>query len=66
MLLVCSTKRDYSCAQAQYFHDKAAQLNINTQVQPENLSHADINQTLGEKSDYTQAVNIFINTQLEN
>jgi acetyl esterase/lipase len=64
MLLVCSTRRDYSCLQAQDFSAQAKTLGVFTQVQPEDLSHGEINKDLGGQSDYTNAVDDFIKSKL--
>lgn len=64
MLLVCSTRRDYSCLQAQDFSARAKSLGALTLVLPEDLSHGEINKNLGMQSDYTQAVDDFIKARL--
>jgi len=62
VLLVCSTRREDSCSQAEHFAEKASSLNMKTVVLRENLSHRDINQNLGQESAYTQAVESFLRT----
>jgi acetyl esterase/lipase len=64
MLLVCSTRRDYSCLQAQDFNERAKNLGVLTHVLPEDLSHGEINKNLGIQSDYTKAVDDFIKSRL--
>lgn len=59
-LTVCSSRRSDSCAQAQAFAAKARALGTQAQVLPEDLSHAEINATLGEPSAYTTAVDRFL------
>ena len=61
-LLVCSTKRDDSCAQAEAFASKAQSLNVKTTLLRQNLTHKEINETLGLGGNYTQAVDYFIQT----
>ena len=60
MLLVCSSRRVESCANARRFADRAHGLHAPAQVLPEPLSHREINDTLGLPSDYTRAVDAFI------
>ena len=59
-LAVCSSQRKESCAQAQAFVDKARGYGTQARVLPENLSHEQINETLGEPSDYTAQVEAFM------
>jgi len=59
-LLVCSTKRDDSCTQADAFASKAKTLGINATVLRQAMLHKEINEALGEKSAYTEAVDGFI------
>jgi len=60
ILLVCSTKRTDSCSQADQFAAKALSMGTRTSVLKQNLSHADINQKLGESGAYTEAVETFL------
>lgn len=60
MLLVCSGLRLESCPQARAFAAKATSLGGNVRVQPEALSHRDINITLGTPGAYTDAVDDFL------
>lgn len=62
MLAVCSSRRDDSCQQAQDFVDKATSLGVRAERLPVDLSHRGINETLGKDSDYTRAVDTFLNT----
>ena len=59
-LAVCSSRRADSCGQAQAFAAKARGLGTRVQVLPEDLSHEEINATLGEPSSYTTAVDRFL------
>jgi len=59
-LAVCSSQRRESCAQAQAFVDKARGFGTQARVLPENLSHGEINERLGEPSDYTAQVEAFM------
>lgn len=60
MLLVCSSQRQDSCAQARGLARRAQDLRVPVQVLPEDLSHMQINRALGAPSDYTSAVDRFI------
>lgn len=64
MLLVCSTRRNDACPQAEAFRVKAATLGVAMQVQPENLSHAQVNRELGEPSAYTGRVDRWLDAVL--
>ena len=59
-LAVCSSRRSDSCGQAKAFATKARALGARVQVLPEDLSHGEINATLGESSAYTAAVDRFL------
>jgi arylformamidase len=59
ILLVCSTRRSDSCPQASGFAAKAASLGMKAEVLKEDLSHMQVNERLGEKPGYTQAVEAF-------
>jgi hypothetical protein len=60
LLAVCSAPRADSCAQARRYADKATGLGMRVEVLPQQLSHREINETLGADSAYTQAVDKFI------
>lgn len=60
MLLVCSSLRRESCPQARTFAAKATSLGGTVRVQPEALSHRDINVTLGKPGAYTDAIDDFL------
>ena len=62
VLLVCSTQRRHSCDEAATFADAARALGTNVTLLPENLSHGQINKSLGQNSAYTDAVDEFIHT----
>lgn len=64
LLAVCSTRRSDSCPQAARFTEKARSLGMRSSVLQENLSHEQINETLGEASAYTAAVDRFLNDAL--
>ena len=57
---VCSTKRDTSCSQGDDFAAKAKTLGVAAKVIREDLTHAEINDTLGLNSDYTKQVEEFM------
>jgi acetyl esterase/lipase len=60
ILAVCSSRRHDSCAHAQEFVAKAKALGGRASVQPEALTHAEINKTLGQPGPYTDAVDAFL------
>lgn len=60
MLAVCSSRRSDSCAQADLFAARAAELGVRAQVLRQDLSHRDINQALGLPGPYTEAVEAFM------
>ncbi|MGB7288658.1 MAG: alpha/beta hydrolase [Candidatus Macondimonas sp.] len=60
LLAVCSTRRTDACPQAYGFERKAASLGAAVTVLAQDLSHREINQSLGLDSGYTQAVEVFM------
>jgi arylformamidase len=60
MLLVCSTRRDDSCPQADAFARAAVRQHVRAQVEREDLSHEQINETLGAPGAYTDSVERFM------
>lgn len=64
MMMVCSSRRADSCAQAQAFADKARSLGGQTSVLSQDLSHGEINAKLGEPGAYTDAVSRFLREAL--
>ena len=60
MLLVCSSRREVACAQAEAFAAKATALGGSVSVLPVDLSHRGINTDLGEPGDYTDSVEAFL------
>ncbi|MES5813538.1 alpha/beta hydrolase [Pseudoxanthomonas sp. Soil82] len=56
MLVVCSTRRNDACPQAQAFQARATTLGVAVRVLPQALSHGQVNRELGLPSDYTAAV----------
>ncbi|MFZ4552015.1 MAG: alpha/beta hydrolase [Aquabacterium sp.] len=60
MLLVCSSKRDDSCPQAEAFAKAVTNNRAIASVLPENLSHSDINGELGLTNGYTKDVDQFL------
>ena len=60
MLAVCSSRRRESCGQADRFAAKANGLGGQVRVLREDLSHMQINATLGAASDYTSQVDAFM------
>ncbi len=65
MLVVCSTKRDDSCPPSYEFTKLATALSAPSQVLEQNLTHEEINETLGLPGAYTQTVDDFIQTLLK-
>lgn len=60
-LAICSTKRpDKPCDQASAFISQAISQQMNARLQPEALSHKEINQQLGLDNAYTQQVELFL------
>ena len=59
-LAVCSSRRRDSCPQAHAFVGKVHALGSRGRVLEEDLSHAQINKTLGVPSDYTTEVDTFL------
>ena len=64
LLAVCSSQRADSCPQARAFAEKARGFGVRVEVQPEDLSHAQINHELGAPSAYTDAVGRFVTSLL--
>ncbi len=60
MLIVCSTKRSDSCPQAKAFAAKANGMGGKVKVHEENLTHRDVNLTLGQGGGYTDEVESFL------
>jgi acetyl esterase/lipase len=60
LLAVCSSRRQDSCPQAEGYAARANALGMRVQVLPQNLSHREINQTLGQAGAYTSAVETFL------
>lgn len=62
MLIVCSSKRGDSCSPAREFAAKAMGDGGRVTVLPVALTHIQINDELGARSDYTDAVDAFLRT----
>jgi hypothetical protein len=60
MLAVCSSHRKESCPASDRFAAKANSLGGKVRVLREDLSHGEINATLGAPSDYTTQVDAFL------
>lgn len=60
LLAVCSSRREDACPQAQGFTDKARGLGMRVTVLPQDRSHAEINDELGQPGAYTDAVEDFL------
>jgi acetyl esterase/lipase len=60
VMAVCSSRRRDSCPQAHAFADKLQSLGGRSLVREEDLSHEEINKTLGQPSAYTAAVDAFL------
>jgi acetyl esterase/lipase len=61
-LAVCSSRRAASCAQAERLADRVNALGGRVAVLPQDLSHMEINSTLGQPGAYTGAVEAFLRT----
>jgi len=65
MLLVCSTQRaDGSCAQSRDFAAKVTAKGVRANVLPQDLTHEQVNATLGLPGAYTEAVDGFMTSLL--
>ncbi|WP_372017290.1 alpha/beta hydrolase [Pseudoxanthomonas sp. 10H] len=64
MLLVCSTRRNDACPQAEALRARAASLGVAMEVLPQDLSHAAVNRELGWPSAYTDAVDRWLDARL--
>ncbi len=64
LLAVCSSQRSDSCEQARRYAAKAGGFGTRVQVSAQDLSHMEINQSLGQEGAYTQAVDQFIRSLL--
>jgi arylformamidase len=62
ILAVCSSPRRDSCTQARSFVARAGSLGTRASVLAEDLSHREINETLGQAGPYTAAVDGFLRT----
>jgi acetyl esterase/lipase len=60
LLAICSSQRRIACPEAQRFVAKANSLGTRAAVLEQDLSHGQINETLGEESKYTTAVEAFM------
>jgi acetyl esterase/lipase len=60
MLLVCSSKRQESCPQAEAFDSKAQEVGVLAEVLPVDKGHRAINEDLGKPGSYTAEVDRFV------
>jgi arylformamidase len=60
LLAVCSSRRSDACEQARRYTAKAGEFGMRVQVLPKDLSHREINETLGQPGPYTEEVDQFI------
>ncbi|NGZ84123.1 alpha/beta hydrolase [Duganella aceris] len=60
LLAVCSSRRNDACPQAQGYAARAGALGMRAQVLPQDKSHREINETLGQPGAYTTAVEAFL------
>ncbi len=65
MLLVCSSRRPDACPQGRALAQKASGLGVVVGVQPEDMTHAEINRDLGKPSAYTQTVGARVDAWVE-
>ncbi len=65
LLAVCSSRRDDACLQANGLRHRATELGVHVQVLPQDLSHRQINETLGLPGAYTRAVDAFLQPLLQ-
>lgn len=64
LLAVCSSQRSDSCRQAEGLQARAQTLGVRIEVQPQDLSHGEINGRLGLPGPYTAAVTAFVDSLL--
>jgi arylformamidase len=64
MLVVCSTRRETSCPQAQAYAARAARVGVKVQVEPVALTHMEIDRQLGLPGPYSESVERWINSIL--
>jgi len=62
MLVICSSRRPGANLQARALAARAAQFGGRVEVLPVDLSHAEINETLGLRNGYTERVDAFLET----
>jgi arylformamidase len=60
MLLVCSSRRKYSCDQASEFTQAITAAGGTSYALPEDMSHGDINDELGKNAAYTAQIDDFL------
>ena len=60
LLAVCSSRRSDACQQGQQYASRATSLGVRAEVLPKDLSHAQINNLLGQEPVYTADVDAFI------
>ncbi|MGB1077566.1 MAG: carboxylesterase family protein [Bdellovibrionales bacterium] len=65
MALVCSEKREESCAQTLAFARQADTFGVETRIIERMLSHSQINTRLGDEGEYTDLVDDFIQSLLK-
>ena len=63
MLFVCSSRRKDACPQGRAMAEKGKTLGVAMEVLPQDLSHGEVNRALGLPSDYTKAVDAFVQRQ---
>lgn len=64
LLAVCSLQRKDACPQAEGLRRRAATLGSQVEVLPQDLSHREINEALGQPGGYTAAVDAFLQSLL--
>ncbi|MES2349443.1 MAG: alpha/beta hydrolase [Pseudomonadota bacterium] len=62
LLAVCSSRRRDACPQSQGFASGAGKLGIRALVLPQDKSHREINEALGQPGPYTDAVESFLSS----
>ncbi len=61
MLLVCSSRREVSCGQAEHFKQVMVSKGGKVYVLPKDMNHGDINDELGKDAVYTAQVDDYLN-----
>ncbi|MCW5649108.1 MAG: alpha/beta hydrolase [Ramlibacter sp.] len=64
LLLLCSSRRESSCAQAVHLERKGSPMHLRITIWEQDLSHGDMSSTLGVPGEYTRTVALWIKSQV--